>query len=69
MADNPYAQYAAPQADNPYASFAEPAQAANPYAAAQPDTSVAQNVGVQSRAALPYATAAGMGAARGKAAL
>jgi hypothetical protein len=65
MADNPYAQYAAPQADNPYASFAEPAQAANPYATAQPDTSIAQNVGVQSRAALPYATAAGMGAAMG----
>jgi hypothetical protein len=75
MADNPYAEYAAPTTDNPYAAFAAPAN--NPYAAfeasvrasnaraAQPDTSLTQNVKVAARAAYPYATAAGLGAMAG----
>jgi hypothetical protein len=65
MADNPYAQYAAPEAPreltirpnsaNPYAEFA----------VAAPDTSMAQQAGVAARTLAPYATAAATGAAMG----
>ena len=47
--------------------FAAGGSITDPFAAPrrQPDTSVAQNVGVAARAAYPYATAAGLGAAVG----
>lgn len=47
--------------------FAASGTVTDPFAASrrQPDTSVAQNVGVAARAAYPYATAAGLGAAAG----
>jgi hypothetical protein len=64
MADNPYAAYATPPQANPYAAFAE-GVAVNPYAAVEPDTSLTQNVKVATRAALPYPTAAAMGALAG----
>ena len=64
MADNPYAVYAAQPEANPYAAFAE-GVAVNPYAAVEPDTSLTQNVKVATRAALPYPTAAAMGALAG----
>lgn len=57
---------AAPQIVDPFAAGA--AAVTDPFAAPtprQPDTSVAQNVGVAARAAYPYATAAGLGAAAG----
>ena len=63
MADNPYAQYAAPEA--PRELTIRP-KSANPYAEfAAPDTSATQTVGVASRALGPYAAAAGLGAALG----
>jgi hypothetical protein len=56
---------AAPQVVDPFAAGG--AAITDPFAGPrrQPDTSVAQNVGVAARAAYPYATAAGLGAAVG----
>jgi hypothetical protein len=56
---------AAPQVVDPFAAGG--AAVTDPFAGPrrQPDTSVAQNVGVAARAAYPYATAAGLGAAVG----
>lgn len=56
---------AAPQVVDPFAAGG--AAITDPFAGPrrQPDTSVAQNVGVAARAAYPYATAAGLGAAAG----
>lgn len=57
---------AAPQIVDPFAAGGG-AAITDPFAGPrrQPDTSVAQNVGVAARAAYPYATAAGLGAAAG----
>lgn len=56
---------AAPQVVDPFAAGG--AAITDPFAGPrrQPDTSVAQNVGVAARAAYPYATAAGLGAVAG----
>ena len=56
---------AAPQVVDPFAAGG--ATVTDPFAGPrrQPDTSVAQNVGVAARAAYPYATAAGLGAVAG----
>lgn len=74
MAENPYAIYATPPADNPYAAYATPA-ADNPYAAPPLDdvaalgqarrARMASTIKTSAGAALPYATAAGAGAALG----
>lgn len=61
---DPFRTPAAPTVVDP---FAAGGAVTDPFAAPrrQPDTSVAQNVGVAARAAYPYATAAALGAAAG----
>jgi hypothetical protein len=65
MADNPYAQYAAPEAPRELTIRLKPANPYAEFAAAVPDTSMAQQAGVAARTLAPYATAAATGAAMG----
>jgi hypothetical protein len=65
MADNPYAQYAAPEAPRELTIRLKPANPYAEFAAAAPAPSAARTAGIVSSSLSPYATAAGVGAALG----